>query len=91
LLLADRSASTDADAKAGARRTRDWLWGTLSSGLGTVTLLTLNALFSNPIAGYDVLPSRLDTAGAKNRGPLAARGNHTSVGFGRWCRIKKKP
>ena len=78
---ADRLAGTEADAETGARRSRDWLWGTLSSGLGTVTLLTLNALFSNPIAGYDVLPSRLDTAGASGRGPVAARRNQTSAGF----------
>jgi len=93
LPLADRSDGTDADAGtgAGARRSRDWLWGTLSSGLGTVTLLTLNALFSNPIAGYDVLPSRLDTTGARDRGPLTARRNHMSLGFRRWPQIKKKP
>ena len=47
-LLADRSDGTDAETGAGSRRSRDWLWGTLSSGLGTVTLFTLNALFSNP-------------------------------------------
>jgi hypothetical protein len=95
LPLADCSDGTDADADAGtaagARRSRDWLWGTLSSGLGTVTLLTLNALFSNPIAGYDVLPSRLDITGARVRGPLTARRNHTSLGFRRWSQIKKRP
>ena len=85
--LADRLACTEADAETGARRSRDWLWGTLSSGLGTVTLLTLNALFSNPIAGYDVLPSRLDTAGASGRGPVTARRNQTSVGFRRRAQI----
>ena len=88
---ADRLAGTEADAETGARRSRDWLWGTLSSGLGTVTLLTLNALFSNPIAGYDVLPSRLDTAGASGRGPVAARRNQMSVGFRRRAQIKRKP
>jgi len=87
---ADRLAGTEADAETGARRSRDWLWGTLSSGLGTVTLLTLNALFSNPIAGYDVLPSRLDTAGASGRVSVAARRNQTSLGFSRRAQIKKK-
>lgn len=89
LPLADRLAGTDAET--GTRRSRDWLWGTLSSGLGTVTLLTLNALFSNPIAGYDVLPSRLDAAGARDRAVLASRHNRKSVGFRRWSPIKKKP
>jgi hypothetical protein len=89
--LADLSAGADAGADAGASRSRDLLWGTLSSGLGTVTLLTLNALFSNPIAGYDVLPSRLDAAGASGSSPFAARRNHASVGFRRWGRVKKEP
>jgi hypothetical protein len=84
---ADRLGGTEADAETGARRSRDWLWGTLSSGLGTVTLLTLNALFSNPIAGYDVLPSRLDTAGTSGRGPVAARRNQASLGFRRRAQI----
>jgi hypothetical protein len=78
LLLADRSARTDADAGTG--RSRDWLWGTLPSGLGTVTLLTLNALFSNPIAGYDVLPSRLDTSSTQGHRAFARR-----------TRFKRKP
>jgi hypothetical protein len=89
LPVADHLAGTDAET--GTRRSRDWLWGTLSSGLGTVTLLTLNALFSNPIAGYDVLPSRLDAAGARDRALLASRHNHKSLGFRRWSPIKKKP
>jgi hypothetical protein len=88
---ADRLAGTEADAETGARRSPDWLWGTVSSGLGTVTLLTLNALFSNPIAGYDVLPSRLDTAAAGGRGPVAARRNRTSVGFRRRAQISGNP
>jgi hypothetical protein len=88
---ADRLAGTEADTETGGGRPRDWLWGTLSTGLGTVTLLTLNALFSNPIAGYDVLPSRLDAAGTSGRGPVGARRNSTSVGFRRWARIKNKP
>ena len=33
---------------------------TVYSGLGLATVLTLNALFSQPMAGYDYLPSRLD-------------------------------
>jgi hypothetical protein len=86
--LVDRSAGTEADAETGARRSRDFLWGTLSSGLGTVTLLTLNALFSNPIAGYDVLPSRLDVTGTSGRGPVAARRNQASVGFRRRAKIE---
>jgi hypothetical protein len=89
LPLADLSAGTVADAQP--RRSRDWLWGTISSGLGTVTLLTLNALFSNPIAGYDVLPSRLDASGAKGRGRSGAWGDLTSMGSRRWTPIKKKP
>ncbi len=84
---ADCLGGTEADAETGARRSRDWLWGTLSSGLGTVTLLTLNALFSNPIAGYDVLPSRLDTAGAGGRGRVAARRNQISEGFRRRAQV----
>src|SRR5262249_46733910 len=31
------------------------------SGLGLATVFTLNALFSQPMAGFDYLPSRLDT------------------------------
>jgi hypothetical protein len=34
---------------------------TVYSGLGLATVLTLNALFSQPMAGFDYLPSRLDS------------------------------
>jgi hypothetical protein len=71
-------ADQQVDAFALPTRTSGWVWGTLSSGMSVVTLLTLNAVFSNPIAGYDVVPSRLDLETGRSRNPGADRGGRKS-------------
>jgi hypothetical protein len=51
-------------------RTRRVLGISVSSGLGLAAVLTLNAVLSDPIAGYDYLASRLDRpASDRDRGP----------------------
>jgi hypothetical protein len=73
LALESSVECTDQAVEAGAlpARAARWVWGGFSSGLTVVTLLTLNAVFSNPIAGYDVVPSRLDLDTATSEDPGA--------------------
>ncbi|MGP0065167.1 MAG: hypothetical protein ACLQGP_16405 [Isosphaeraceae bacterium] len=57
--------STDGSSTARSRAFRDRAWGRFSvpffSGLGLATVFTLNAVLSQPIAGFDYLTSRLDS------------------------------
>jgi hypothetical protein len=66
---------------AGAHSLRTHSWArfpvSLFSGLGIATVLTLNALLSQPIAGFDYLTSRFD---ALARGKFAGRGKRRPSG-----------
>jgi hypothetical protein len=56
-----------AAAEAPRPRTRGILRASLSSGLGLATVLTLNVVLSDPIAGFDYLAARFDLSGRKRR------------------------
>jgi hypothetical protein len=54
-----------ADAQTLPGRTTTWLWSSVATSLSMATLWTLNAVFSNPFAGYDIVPSRFDSGAGK--------------------------
>jgi hypothetical protein len=62
------------------RATRQWWRHPISvfSGLGLATVFTLNALFSQPIAGFDFLAGRLEAAG-RSRNPMRSRTKPTTA------------
>jgi hypothetical protein len=80
--IAERAEQADqplADASTESLRPQGWLWGTLSSGLSVVTLLTLNAVFSNPIAGFDLLTTHHDSDSKRSHGFKSQRRSRSSV------------
>jgi hypothetical protein len=68
---------TEADLTAQSPTLRVGRWGkspvSVFSGLGLATVFTLNALLSQPIAGFDYLASRMDAGG----GPRSNRKGRT--------------
>jgi hypothetical protein len=63
-----------ADAHTLPGRTTTWLWSSVARSLSVATLWTLNAVFSNPFAGYDIVPSRFDSGAGKPSRLGAVRG-----------------
>jgi hypothetical protein len=67
-----------ADARSLPGRTTTWLWSSVATSLSVATLWTLNAVFSNPFAGYDIVPSRFDSGAGKLSRLGAVRGVRNS-------------